>query len=322
MGNARGPSWGAGALAAGLLLGAGPAAAAGMDIGNPSFRWQFRQYLSTGVGGITAPPEFVAGSSQFGGALHETADVNLNSFDELEIFSNAGATTFWSQGRSPFGDPELNGVPLGVNSEFTLEQSFRKDEPDGSLSFTITQVRLEGSDPIGIRDNDGLWAYLALYIVADQGGAPFFSFANAERLGGAGGAWEYTHVIGPLAPEITSGGESESGIRIELPEPYVGEVDLSSVGEDEEFTLRYVISLDAVDTAQIDSYVAAYLRDPLEPTDGAFFEFTGLTPTDDPVPAPEPGRAAQLAAAALALGATAHRRRTRSPIRAPASPPA
>jgi hypothetical protein len=54
----------------------------------------------------------------------------------------------------------------------------------------------------------------------------------------------------------------------------------------QEFTLRYTAAAYALDTAQVDTGGTATFKDPLNPGAGTYFEYTGLTPTDNPVPEP------------------------------------
>jgi hypothetical protein len=90
-------------------------------------------------------------------------------------------------------------------------------------------------------------------------------------------------------------------------------VDLSAVGIGQEFTLEYHMTASAFDYAQLDTGLTVRGRDPLNPDSGTYFEFTGLTPTDNPVP--EPGRPALLVAGAAVLaGLRPGRRHSRRPV--------
>jgi hypothetical protein len=228
------------------------------------------------------------------------------SSPQLQVFSNAAATSFWARARSPSGAPDLLDTPLGSQVTFDITQTFRKDEENATLTFTLTAVELEASDPLpGAPSNDGLWAVLAIYVDGLQDGTPFFHFEDIERLSGTGLDWVYTHQSGPLALEVTEGGEDQLSITLALPQPYEGVIDLSSIDPTETFTIYYTITADVVDTKQEDSRISVYARDPIDPESGSFFTYSGLTA----IPAPEPGNTLLLATGAAVLLLAGRRRR-------------
>jgi hypothetical protein len=280
-------------LAFGAAVMAAPAFAAPTPLVHPKYTWLFERFESDSLGSVLLPAEEIKhGGQQDGAPLDETYVFGFTPVTpHLEAYSNADATTFWTAVRSPGGDPDLLGVPLGARSTLTIEQRFLVgDEPDPSLSFTISQIALDASDPPGGPGNDGLSAYLFFEVEAQQDIAPFsfFRFADDTRLSGYGLDWEVDDLGGPLQTIITRGAENEPRINVRLDGPFTQEIDLSLLLPGEAFTLRYTIVAEAIDTEQFDSRISAYARDPLSPASGSFFEFSGLIPLAS---VPEPGTA-------------------------------
>ena len=113
---------------------------------------------------------------------------------------------------------------------------------------------------------------------------------------------------------VTDGSLDEPYVELQLESPVREEIDLSEVDVGESFTFSYTMYAHAEDSWQLDTGVNVWGRDPLDAESGAYFEFTGLEPTDDPILAPEPGRPALLlAGAAILLGLRAPRRRAHEP---------
>ncbi|HEX2486528.1 MAG TPA: AAA family ATPase, partial [Myxococcota bacterium] len=116
-----------------------------------------------------------------------------------------------------------------------------------------------------------------------------------------------------LSYSVSQGGLDQGYVQLSLSAPFTQQVDLSAVGIGQEFTLEYHMTASAFDYAQLDTGLTVRGRDPLNPDSGTYFEFTGLTPTDNPVP--EPGRPALLVAGAAVLaGLRPGRRHSRRPV--------
>jgi hypothetical protein len=256
---------------------------------DPLYEWSFEKFLSNGVGGVTLPPEAAEPpGEQFGGELSESAFLGFSGTPNMEVYSNADGTTFWASARAPLGNPELLDVPLGARSTLTLTQTFQVEEPGATLSFTISQIALDAFEPgQGPPGRDGLSAYLSFDVIAlDQAGDPFFYFLDETSLTGEGGAWDLDDLSGPLVTQIVLGGENLSSLNARLAAPFTQAIDLSSLHVRDIFTVRYTIVAEAIDTEQYESRIAAYARDPLNPGNGSFFEYSGLTPIAS---VPEPG---------------------------------
>jgi hypothetical protein len=306
------------ALDAGL---AEAAQAAGLSIGNPRLNWEFTSYLSDGQGGISE--EFLLGPfSQIGGELSDKYEAQLvpNGWPDAEVFSNAGATTFWVAADAPDTPPDpIEGDAVGGRANLWILQSFRKDETNASLTYKLTAVKFIGADPSPPNDNGRPDGYLAINVDAQKAGdpGPFFTFADGAEITGQGASWLFqapSHLS--LAPSV--GGLNQSYVELSLTAPFTLQIDLSDVDVGEEFTLLYQIQAEAVDTAQVDTGVSVFARDPADPSSGSYFEYTGLTPTDNPIELPEPGGPALLlVGAAVLLGLRGASRRHSSPGRGP-----
>jgi len=286
-----------------------------LEIGSPSYSYRFGTLYPDGSGWVSEAlgPVFY----QTGGALSVGEDLGLfpDGNVDREVFSYFGALPFsvLAKTLATLPGPGIDD-PVGTHAVLGIAQSFRKDEADASLSFTITRMRFVGLDPSPAGDDRGVFLELRSLVEAYlQPGSNFFELFHAPTLTGLGRAnpgpglcsppcWSLEADGLPLAP-VTADGLESAYVEVDLTAPVTRAVDLSSVPVGEEFTLLYTATAFAVDTAQTDSGGSASFKDPVDPASGAYFEFTGLTPTDSPVLAPEPGRPALLlAGAALLVG--------------------
>ena len=310
------------ALLALWSLGAGSAWGVPTPIGNPKFNYRFITYRS--LGGGLYDPDTLDTVTQIGGTIYDFLEVGefQDGIPEMEVFSNAGATTFWVAAEAPHTLPDPPaGESVGSNALLGVSQSFRKDELDASLSFTITTAKLRGLDSSRADDARGVAALLYVEVFArDALRHKLYSFFDIPALTGLGRAndgpgpcsppcWEFTSE-GNLPMAVSAGGFDQGYVEVTLTAPFRQEVDLSAVGVGEEFTIQYTAMADATDTAQVDTGGAAIFRDPLDPDSGAYFEYAGLTPTDNPVP--EPGGPLLLLAGLGVLLAARAARRARS----------
>ena len=283
----------------GLLasLGAGSAWGTPTPIGSPSFRYRFITYRL--IGGGLYDPDTLDEVNQTGGIIYDFLEVGefQDGVPEMEVFSNEGATTFWVAADAPHTLPDpVAGEPVGSNALLTISQTFRKDELDASFSFTITAAKLIGLDSSPAGDQRSVTALLLVEVDArDQLGFSFFHFFDLPVLTGLGRAnggpgpcnppcWDFGSE-GHLPMAVTAGGLDQGYVEVTLTAPFKQSLDLSTIPVGEQFTVTYQAMADAVDTAQVDTGGTAIFRDPTDPNSGAYFEYTGLTPTE---PVPEP----------------------------------
>ena len=303
-----------GGLLALVALDAAPALGEPTPIGSPHFDWLFQPLMYDS----SNEPQYEFAdrleSFQVGGEVHDTYEALLfpNSVPDGEVFSNAGATTFWASSVAPFGtgDP-VEGDPVGTWVGLSFRQSFRKDQANASLAYKLTDIRLIGADPSAPGDGRGpggsLEVDVYIFKERDPNGlilSEFWDWVSIDGLGGGAG-WELDGLGGggplalPVAPR--AGGLDQSYVELALTQPFTVPIDLSGVLQGEEFTLAYYLKAVAFDTAQTDTFMAVHGRDPADPDSGSYFEYTGLTPTDNPLVVPEPGRPALLLAGGALL---------------------
>lgn len=285
-----------------LALDAAPVLGAPTEIGEPKYEYRFTQYLADGGSDYH---EVVSGPFyQTGGALAVGVDVGpfqppppQPNPPEMEVFSYFGALPFSVLAETPVSVAHPHSdEPIGTKASLTIFQSFRKDEEDATLSFTITQAKLIGLDSTRDDDDEYVEVFLNVDVAAlDTPDHAFYSFFDFEHLLGLGRAdpgpgpcdpdcWAFTGDQLPLA--VVSGGLDQGYVEYSLTAPFTRYVDLSQVGVGQEFTIRYTAHAFALDTAQVDTGGSARFKDPLNADAGTYFEYTGLTPTDNPVPEP------------------------------------
>ncbi len=251
--------------------------------------------------------------SQVGGEVHEFHDygglivVPDPSFDpraDSEVFSSADGVTYYVS---------TEGAPAANGSNVVLEQfmSFRKDSSDASLVFTITGISLVAIDdnvdnPTCINDTmpPGLACESPLYTLADvdliayddsttlfqgHGGPALTRRPDLGRQGWSfalfGGDFfefdDFTRNFSDSDPFLARPALMTLNRSIPIP------VDISRVGLGEEFTVRAIARVLTHNVMRRESYTSAFLRDPAGI--GGTIAFTGLEPTNNPLPPPPPG---------------------------------
>jgi hypothetical protein len=286
-----------GALLLGIAsAGGGNALAAGTTfIGEPTYEWRFWETESDGLGGTLGPVEVVA-RVQIGDALDEGHRLTRFATEpHAHVYSNEGAITFWTDITTPnTGLFPRRHVVIGGKSELKILQTYRKDEADATIKFTINEIMLRGLSLGGPTSNVGLEGSVSfamrahdishpgpLYPVVDR-------FDSLTRLSGRGLEWDIDN-SGPLALDIT-GSVFAPRVTIDLAAPYSRAIDVSSIEVGGLFVVEFTTITSAFDTVQFDSRMEAYGRDPIDPLRGSFFEIEGLTPMNVgfPIAVPEP----------------------------------
>ena len=278
-----------GLLALILALVSAPARA-GDPTGGTQYEWSFHQYLSDGAGGAVGP-QLVETGMQTDGALSDGVVLVGAGSPHAEVFSSEGAADFWAYARSPLSGG-AEDAPVGARAELSVSQLFRKDAADATLSVTVPQSELSASHFFG-PENDGLSAVLLHEL--ELGG--LVAFSEEATLFGVAGAWTFQNGSALLPFELAQGDLDQPTVTFRFSEPFVQEVDLSSLAPGGEFTVTYRIVAEAIDTVQGKSGIRAFAFDPANEADGVTFTVTGLTP----IPAPEPAAAVLLFAGAAVL---------------------
>jgi hypothetical protein len=262
-------------------------------IGEPTLAYRFLTDLADGDQLVEGPVYQVGGKIEEGREVEKFPD----GLPEMTVVIQPGALPFWVDAAAPSTFPNPSGKdPIGTDAYLEIWQGFRKDELDARLFFNVTGARFTGLDPSPPGDQKRPKASLQLSISLLQPGVLLWTYTAFSQLTGLGGAWDPGNGgnIDELPFGVTGGALDQSYVELSLTGPFRHEVDLSSVAKDEGFTLLYILRAHAEDTAQVDTGINVWGRDPLEPGSGTFFEYEGLTPTNDPDVVPEPGAAVLL----------------------------
>jgi hypothetical protein len=279
-----------------------------MRIGSPTFDWGLWSLLYDGQSGTTT--EFVvAPPIQIGGAVDDRYEAQLfpDVIPDAEVFSEEGGRTFWIAATSAHTTPDpIEGDPIGGKADLNIYQSFEKDEADARLFYKLTAAKFVGLDPSPAIDDLRPYGFFYIVVTASYRPTPtappdmFFDFVDGAELTGKGREWDFSSPANfSLVPSV--GSLNQSYVELSLAQPFTLEIDISSVPLHEEFTLHYEIFASAEDTAQVDTGISVYAKDPADPNSGSYFEYTGLTPTDRPLLAPEPGSPALVLSGVVVL---------------------
>ena len=234
------------------------------------------------------------------------------------VFSSADGVTYGVFVEAPFAQ---KGGPNAIGSVARLvqTQSFKRNAAIASLQFTVTTILIDATDfnpdipDPATRAAFQITAETSLAVRAYKtAGIDFYDAAGVASVSGNGASWTpraFTDAFSrsslwdignfdfSTTPLFDSVGGGVSGCRgtgavLKLKVPLTFNVDISSIGIGEEFTLEAVARADASnrrgggsrDDCQASS-ASAFLRDPLE-IGGATLTFTGLEPTNRPLAAP------------------------------------
>jgi uncharacterized protein (TIGR03382 family) len=329
----------AGGLAATFI---GHAAHAGSTpIGDPTYAWYLRETREF----VVAPGQWdfhdflVASGGQPGGTLARTWALGPTLFGTTALDAVAAyddGHTFWASAQSPLlGGPGRDVV--GGQAEIAIAQSYRKDSPDASLSFSFSgaQLRLANFGS-GRGDGYGVYAYVSFsaIVVAHDSAELVWSEGQSAWLyqdfnllhDQSDNRWALT--LGQEREPTSSGmpawqwscdacGRPDSGfVTAALDAPFTGTVDLADIELGSEFTVGFRLVTVALDYAQGETGASALARDPTGGA-GIGFSFEGLTATDRPISVsavPEPP-VTLLLAVGLAMLAWLGRRRPSGAIR-------
>ena len=278
------------------LAGGGHALAAGTTfIDQPIYEWSFWETESDGLGDTLDPIEVVS-RLRIGGVLDEGHRLTFFGTEpHAHVYSNEGAITFWTDITTPkIGLFPPKHAIIGGQSKLTILQTYRKDEVDATIKFTINDIFLRGLELGGPRSNVGLEGSVSFAMRAHDVSHPgplhpvIDRFDSLTRLSGRGLEWDIDN-SGPLALDVT-GSVFGPRVTIDLLAPYSRPIDVSSIEVGGLFVVEFTTVTSAFDTVQFDSRMEAYGRDPIDPLRGSFFEIEGLTPMNVgfPTAVPEP----------------------------------
>jgi hypothetical protein len=250
-----------------------------------------------------------------------------------KVFSNETGRTWWLSSESQAGAPGRLGPEVGNSIEFEQLHGFQKVADRASLRLVFTKAFIDALDHNGFvlpsecvaADTDDedlcsslMWGDLGVYINAWTADGSLYYRAHGDiHLEGRQGDWTvypnldsqfgYRDIWTETAFEIDKDVDDDGGLhaRARLRAPVVVDIPLNGLGhqvDDQEiFALQIHAEIESYNTRGRESWLAVYLRDPVETggsASGATIELTGLTPTDDfprepppevvPTPAPCP----------------------------------
>lgn len=228
-----------------------------------------------------------------------------DGFADAEVYSSADGNTYWAYTEAP-GD-ELPDQFIGSKVEFQQSQSFRKEDGDATLKFTITAAQLMGKQyggadilpyqcvgsPVCVPSLIGKVMFSALVFTSGMDPHTLLRTdghavlkANLPQLGPSEPLWLVsTGTSGPTP--LWSIGDGDFAYEqfdrdgfIRLDAPITMEVDLSGVEVGELVTIEFRVKVETLDQVQGETYMAGFFRDPVS-LEGAELEYAGLTPVPD-----------------------------------------
>jgi len=236
-----------------------------------------------------------------------------NGISEGWVMSTPNGVTFEVFAESPNGRPAFSN-PIGSKTEFTQKQSYIKRFDNARLTYTVTRVSVNMFD-LNPSYNDprfiltGITKLTAKPYLNDDSDNPFHSRSGIAGVKGnasswvpiygndfdfGGQFWDKRHFVLTTEPFFYTPPNSNftcPGTRatLTLLQPMTFEVDVSDLLLGDEFTLEMVATAATQNNlggSLFDcrgGYISAFLRDPAG-FGGGTIEFSGLEPSNNPVP--------------------------------------
>lgn len=227
------------------------------------------------------------------------------------VFGTNNGATYGALAEAPdgrLGTPE----PIGSTTLYSQGQSFVKNSSDARLTYTITAVTIFAEDfnPPLLTGPAPLVGQVKFDLIGLDP-REFYKIGGTAAVFGANEHFYYEAETNADSPEMlwfrdqfnlriedvafafpANPTQSCAGTRatLQLVRPIPIPVDISQIATGAEFTVWSSIAAEATDRrggaggadCQV-SYVGSFLRDPAQ-IDGTSIEFTGLTPTNRPLP--------------------------------------
>jgi uncharacterized delta-60 repeat protein len=224
-----------------------------------------------------------------------------------QVFSSPGGGSYAVEAEAPLAreDTDIAGSQIS----FEQSQSYIKRLPDAKLTLVITQARLEAFDDA--TSNPGLCAkpglkcsvqkHAQIYYYVELETKPsashparrkLFHHLGYMSLWGWRGHWLLvpSNKTGNLIwndddVQVDDDVDAQDGrhARVSLKKRLAVPIDISSVDQNEEFTLKVSVSTDVLDTRPAEfNYLGAHFRDPTAIDGNPQVIIEGLDPTDSP----------------------------------------
>ena len=284
---------------------------------DPQRFWQFWVYKSD----MTSEAPVTKRFDQTGGPVDDLHDYGPQTFTPDQraigtVHSSADGRTYSAFAEGPQGSMSIPESQIGNLVELEQAQSFVKNQDDASLKLVITAASVVAANfnptdiipfecsketecKLELRGQIELAvdAYSAVTNIdfhgdntiglvsegfnpTDEHGAPFWTFYATVESGHE--LWTQDDFNFDIVGEDAS---------FDLKAPITINLDLSKVEKNKEFTVRIRVKVKTFNQIQGESLVVSYFRDP-ESENGSSMEFTGLTPSNNPLPLPTEPRQA------------------------------
>lgn len=276
----------------------------------PDRYWNFDEFLADG---LPAVPSANPGGRKLGGRAEDTLVygplpivVGGDPRAFSEVFSSETGNSYYVFTRAPAGLLQTPASKIGARTKLIQYQGFRKQRADAKLRLKITRLFLEAIDANSteILYPECPWSLdCGLVMTADVDyevhaygtrgtltGRPVFHGQSAVRLSGWQQNWtpEIRPKVDkwrvPLWNEADFAFDNDAGnngsqqhATLQIKQTLTVEIDLSNLAVGDEFNLRVTAIAQSVNRRQRESYLAAYLRDPVT-TEGNAIEVEGLEP--------------------------------------------
>lgn len=209
-----------------------------------------------------------------------------------EVFSTSTGATYGARATTPISDFGLDPQGrVGMTSDLTQVQYFRKRDETATLRFTISKVRLAATDfdprPLVCRfrfdcDNLDATANMDVRLIDQVTGEVYFARGGWASIGGIWGDWSHHVNSGGAAAPLWAQDQFElrlesngTGAVLELKSPIPVDVPLGRVPVGARLALYARVWMAAWDLRRSESGATAFLRDPQE-LGGMTVEHTGL----------------------------------------------
>jgi uncharacterized delta-60 repeat protein len=281
----------------------------------PERSWEYKEFLADDIApnGVEAPDQDGKPNSQTGGTVSDEHDfgplplqVNGDSTATGAVFSSETGTTYWVFAQGPSGSILTPLSKIGNRVSLVQRQGFKKTGAGPArLKLHVTRVFIEAIDANGteILYPECPWSLecgltMSASVTLDVKAYAintFFTGRNSVELFGSQGNWDArgnraiegrqslwrgdAFVLNRDAGGFGSGQHA----TVQLKEPITIEIEIPErqVGEGQSFTLMIEAVAETMNRRQRESYVAAFLRDPLG-IEGATIETFNLEPVAVP----------------------------------------
>ena len=288
-----------------------------VERGEPERSWIFEELLVGEKDFTVAADQDDKPNNQTGGVVEDEYDygplpLNLGGDDSATgaVFSSDTGITYWVYAQGPAGSILTPSSRIGNRVTLVQHQGFKKNRADATLKLHVTRVFLHATD-----DNGGEILYPECPTTLECGLTisssvtfdvkafwvnSLYSGKSIVELSGHQGHWNASMktILKGRQQELwqhddfvfdddVDGLGNKHRATYELKEPVTIEIDLSKLDVGDSFTLLIEAVAETNNRRQRESYVAAYLRDPIS-TDGTTIETFGLDPVAVPYHEPPP----------------------------------